>query len=55
MTQGMRSVFLPGTFESQEVGGSWQLGTGAVVLMVWTILGLVLCLRTFRWRRRDAG
>ena len=55
MTQGMRSVFLPASFESQEVGSSWQLGTGAVVLVVWTVLGLALCLRTFRWRRRDAG
>jgi ABC-2 type transport system permease protein len=55
LTQGMRSVFLPASFETQEVGGSWQLETGAVVLVVWTILGLALCLRTFRWRRRDAG
>lgn len=55
MTQGMRSVFLPASFETQEVSGSWQLGTGALVLLAWTVLGLVLCLRTFRWRRSDAG
>ena len=25
LTQGMRSVFLPESFESREVSGSWQL------------------------------
>lgn len=55
MAQGVRSVFLPDSFESQEVSGSWQLGTIAIVLAVWCVVGLVLCLRTFRWRRRDDG
>jgi ABC-2 type transport system permease protein len=55
LAQGMRSVFLPGSFEAQEVGGSWDLGTGAVVLLAWTVVGLALCVRTFRWQRRDAG
>lgn len=53
MAQGMRSVFLPESFQAEEVAGSWQHGTTAVVLAAWTVLGLVLCLRTFRWRRRD--
>jgi ABC-2 type transport system permease protein len=53
MAQGMRSVFLPESFQAEEVAGSWQHGTMAVVLAAWTVLGLVLCLRTFRWRRRD--
>ena len=51
----MRSVFLPASFEAQEVGDSWQLPQTAVVLALWTVVGLVLCLRTFRWQRRDAG
>lgn len=55
MAQGMRSVFLPESFTEQEVAGSWQHGTTALVLAAWTVLGLVLCLRTFRWRRRDDG
>lgn len=55
MAQGMRSVFLPTSFEAREVGGSWQLGLGAVVLTAWVVAGLVLCQRTFRWQRRDAG
>lgn len=53
LAQGMRSVFLPPSMESQEVSGSWQHGTIALVLLAWTVGGLVLCLRTFRWRRRD--
>ena len=55
MAQGMRSVFLPPEFEAAEVSGSWQHGLTAIVLLVWLIVGLVLCVRTFRWQRRDAG
>jgi hypothetical protein len=55
MAQGMRSVFLPPEFEAAEVSGSWQHGLTAVVLVLWLIVGLVLCVRTFRWQRRDAG
>jgi ABC-2 type transport system permease protein len=55
LAQGMRSVFLPATFASREVGGSWQLPQVALVLAVWTVVGLLLCLRTFRWQRSDAG
>ncbi len=54
IAQGMRSVFLPDSFATQEVGG-WQLPQTALVLVAWTVLGLLLCLRTFRWTRRDAG
>jgi ABC-2 type transport system permease protein len=53
--QGMRSVFLPPEFEATEVSGSWQHGLTAVILTVWLLVGLVVCLRTFRWQRRDAG
>jgi ABC-2 type transport system permease protein len=55
LAQGMRSVFLPASFEAQEVGGSWQLGETALVLLVWLAVGLALCRYTFRWTRRDAG
>jgi ABC-2 type transport system permease protein len=55
MAQGMRSVFLPDSFASAEAGGDWQLGLVAIVLVAWTIGGLVLALTTFRWRRRDDG
>ncbi len=53
--QGMRSVFLPPEFEAAEVSGSWQHGLTALILTVWLIVGLVVCIRTFRWQRRDAG
>jgi ABC-2 type transport system permease protein len=55
LSQGMRSVFLPDSFAAQEVGGSWQLPQTALVLAAWAVVGLLLCLRTFRWYRRDAG
>ena len=54
IAQGMRSVFLPDSFASQEVGG-WQLPQAALVLGAWAVAGLLLCVRTFRWTRRDAG
>ena len=54
IAQGMRSVFLPDAFAAQEVGG-WQLPQTALVLLAWTVVGLLLCVRTFRWTRRDAG
>ncbi len=55
LAQGMRSVFLPASFASSEAGHSWQLGETALVLAGWTVAGLVLCARTFRWSRRDDG
>lgn len=55
LAQGMRSVFLPASFEAQEASGSWQLPPTALILGLWTVIGLALALRTFRWQRRDAG
>jgi len=55
MAQGMRSVFLPDSFVSAEPAGEWQHGLMALVLVVWLVAGTALCLRTFRWTRRDAG
>lgn len=53
LAQGMRSVFLPGSFESQEVRGSWEHPMTAVVLLLWIVFGTVLAIRTFRWQRFD--
>ena len=55
MAQGMRSVFLPEGAAVAEASGSWQLGWVALVLGVWVAVGVALCLKTFRWTRRDAG
>lgn len=51
MTQGMRSVFLPDAAAVAEPAGSWLHGTTAVVLAAWVIIGVMVCARTFRWRR----
>jgi ABC-2 type transport system permease protein len=53
--QGMRSVFLPDSFQSLETGGSWNHGQIAVVLAVYSVVGLAVCSRTFRWRGRADG
>ena len=55
MCQGMRSVFLPETFASQEPAGTWELGRVAMVLGLWCIGGLFLCLTTFRWTTKRDG
>ena len=55
MCQGLRSVFLPESFAPQEPAGSWELGRVALVLGAWCVLGLVLCLFTFRWTTRRDG
>ncbi|MFD0787140.1 ABC transporter permease [Micromonospora azadirachtae] len=55
MCQGLRSVFLPDGFGAQEAGGSFELGRVALVLGAWCVIGLVLCLTTFRWTTRRDG
>jgi ABC-2 type transport system permease protein len=51
LTQGMRSVFLPEEFATQEVAGSWELGKIAIVLSIWLILGLLFAVKKFKWSR----
>jgi ABC-2 type transport system permease protein len=53
MAQGFRYVFLPDVMKDQEPAGQWELGRIALVLGVWCVIGLVLCLMTFRWTRPD--
>lgn len=55
MAQGMRSVFLPDEMAAIEPSGTWQHGATAAVLAAWLVVGLVVGVRTFRWRRRDDG
>ena len=54
LAQGMRSVFLPSTFEAAEQGASWNLPGVAIVLGIWLVVGLVLARLTFRWIRKDS-
>lgn len=53
--QGFRSVFLPDGMMAREAAGSWELGKTALVLGGWCVLGLVLCLMTFRWTNKRSG
>jgi ABC-2 type transport system permease protein len=55
MCQGIRSVFLPDSFQTAEPGGSWQHPLTALVLSAWIIGGTVLALRTFRWQGKHDG
>jgi ABC-2 type transport system permease protein len=49
LTQGMRSVFLPESFAAEEVAKSWEIPQIAIVLLIWTVVGTLLALKTFRW------
>ncbi|WP_375406328.1 ABC transporter permease [uncultured Amnibacterium sp.] len=53
VAQGMRSVFLPEHLAVAEQHGDWDLGTTALVLVAWTVVGLVAARLTFRWVRKD--
>jgi ABC-2 type transport system permease protein len=53
MTQGVRSVFLPESFAAREPAGQWELGKVALILAAWCVLGLVLCMLTFRWTIKE--
>lgn len=55
MAQGMRSVFLPDAAKAIEPAGSWELPMVAGVLAAYLVVGLVVGVKTFRWRRRDDG
>lgn len=50
--QGFRSVFLPDSMAKYEMAGTWELGRTALVLGAWCVVGLALCLLTFRWSNR---
>jgi ABC-2 type transport system permease protein len=49
LCQGMRSVFLPSSYGAAEIGGAFHLGQVALMLSAWSLIGVVLCWRTFRW------
>jgi ABC-2 type transport system permease protein len=53
--QALRSVFLPQQAVVLEPAGSWEHGRTFLVLMAWIVIGLALCLTTFRWRTSRDG
>lgn len=55
VAQGFRSVFLPDGAARLEAAGSWEHGKTALVLTAWCVIGVVLCLMTFRWTNRKEG
>ncbi len=55
IAQAMRSVFLPDFMVAQEPGQTWGLGTGALVMGAWLVVGLALAFRFFRWQARKDG
>jgi ABC-2 type transport system permease protein len=52
LTQGMRSVFLPESFAAEEVAKSWEIPQIAIILLIWTVVGTFLALKTFKWSDR---
>lgn len=52
LTQGMRSVFLPADFATQEVAGDWEIGKTALILLIWLVIGLFVSIKTFKWSRQ---
>jgi ABC-2 type transport system permease protein len=53
LNQGMRSAFLPDEVAAFEPAGGWEHGRTALVLAAWAIIGAMICVRTFRWRRSE--
>lgn len=53
--QGLRSALLPDTLLAAEPAHAWEHGRIALVLGAWGVAGFVLCLTTFRWKRRKDG
>lgn len=51
LTQGMRSVFLPADFATQEVAGEWEIGKSALILFIWLVIGLIIAIKSFKWSR----
>ena len=53
LNQGMRSAFLPDEVATFEPSGAWEHGRTALILAAWAIIGVMVCVRTFRWRRGE--
>lgn len=49
LTQGMRYVFLPDSFASQEAAQSWELNKILLNLVIWLVVGTFFAAKTFKW------
>ncbi|MGH3735217.1 MAG: ABC transporter permease [Micromonosporaceae bacterium] len=55
LVQGFRTALLPDAVATLAPDRSYSLGTVAMVLGAWIVVGLVLCMTTFRWKARNEG
>ncbi|MBB4933408.1 ABC-2 type transport system permease protein [Lipingzhangella halophila] len=55
MAQGMRAAFYPEAAAVMEPSGGFDLHLVAGALGAWCVVGLVLCLLTFRWKTAKDG
>lgn len=55
MAQGLRYSFLPDRAKMAEAAHEWEIGKAFLFIGLWAIVGLVLCLLTFRWRSKADG
>ncbi len=53
LAQGMRSVFLPDRYQVNEPSGTWQHPLMWAILAGWCLVGLLVCVRWFRWVDRE--
>lgn len=49
LSQGMRSVFLPDSYQAVEQGMTWDHTRMFITLVIWLAIGSLLCLTTFKW------
>ena len=52
LTQGMRSVFLPDSFASQEPAGGWEFNKVIIILLLWSVIGTFFAIRSFKWSEK---
>ncbi|HEY8457386.1 MAG TPA: ABC transporter permease [Actinopolymorphaceae bacterium] len=55
MVQGFQSAFLPDDLALSWPTHEWEHGRIVLVLLAWLVIGLVICLTTFRWKDRRHG
>jgi len=53
LCQGIRSAFLPDTFQQLEPAGRWEHPMTALVLALWLVGAMILAARSFGWRGRE--
>jgi ABC-2 type transport system permease protein len=55
IAQGLRAAFLPDSAAANEPAGAWELDRVFLVLLAWLLIGIILCTKTFRWKRQGDG